>query len=227
MIHARHAHPIRVSIPPEGCRSFEPSKHGPILGSKSNRADELDRFLQSDGFKTWGFVIYRCTYENDSDWYKFMTLLRNKTINNLKAYNGLDLLNEFAPTVLENRQFEGASATSLSLHFREWAANAMYEEQVITPSEGVYVQSARYRFFVMVDQEALKSVLSAPDDIDTAFVRLVHANRTSGASEEADWINVPYHEVEFTGFVHMCNEENWDLLYARSSQMQFLTGASS
>lgn len=32
----------------------------------------------------WGFVIYRCTYESDTDWARFMDLLNTRVRLNLE-----------------------------------------------------------------------------------------------------------------------------------------------
>lgn len=195
------------------------------MGRKSNKADELERLLMSDGFQTWGFVIYRCTYKSDADWAKFMTLLREKTLRNLKGYNGLDLLNQFSPTVFDDPSFEGATAATLRAHFNQWAVTAS-EYEKSQQIKGPCVRSSRYRFFVMVDQEALESVLNCPNDQGSAFVRLVYADcklEAPGQGGEAGLIKVPYDEVEFNGFVDMCNEDNWDLFHARTPHVRPLS----
>ncbi|GKZ83062.1 hypothetical protein AnigIFM56816_007890 [Aspergillus niger] len=141
----------------------EPSKSTPEIESGMNDADELERLLDNDGFKTWGFVIYRCTYQSDSDWEKLMIRVHKRVEEYLQYYNGLDLLARFTSTVLEDRSFESATVASLRNKFNEWAVTAR-------------LKNGRYRFFIMVDQEALDSTLSTPDDdIHGGFVRLVNA----------------------------------------------------
>lgn len=39
----------------------------------------------------------------------------------LEFYCGLDLLNTFAPTVLEDHSFEGATVATLREHFNQWS----------------------------------------------------------------------------------------------------------
>src|SRR5437763_451293 len=118
-------------------------------------------------------MIYRCTYQNDSDWEEFTTRFLSPVPKFLEYYHGLDLLDKFAPTVLEDRSFEGATVAVLRDHFNQWATTALREEQGI--QNGNRGRAGRYQFLVMVDQEALESVLSAPDDVldNTGFVRLV------------------------------------------------------
>jgi hypothetical protein len=57
---------------------LEPSQRTPELPTNHNTADHIERYLQTDGHRTWGFVIYRCTYDDDDDdeWNEFMERLR-------------------------------------------------------------------------------------------------------------------------------------------------------
>jgi hypothetical protein len=82
-----------------------------------NTADQLERLLQKGGFKTWGLVIYRCTYQSNSDWEKSMTRFLYHATEALEFGSGLDLLDSFAPTVLEDRSFDGANTALLRKHF--------------------------------------------------------------------------------------------------------------
>lgn len=43
---------------------------------ENNAADLIERQVQQDGHRTWGFVIYRTTYDNDADWTEFLQRLR-------------------------------------------------------------------------------------------------------------------------------------------------------
>ena len=40
--------------------------------------------LQSNPEAKFGFVIYRCTYNNDADWHRFMELLNEQTKTSLE-----------------------------------------------------------------------------------------------------------------------------------------------
>lgn len=39
----------------------------------------------------------------------------------LEFHNGLDLLDTFTPTVMEDPSFEGAAVATLREHFKQWA----------------------------------------------------------------------------------------------------------
>lgn len=130
----RASHPIKryfhrfptmsASQIPDEDRPVQPSKRDPTIETTSNDADELERLLQKDGFKIWGFVIYRCTYQSDSDWENFMSRFLHPITARLECMNGLDLLDGFAPTVFEDQSFNGADTAFLRKHFQGWAATA-------------------------------------------------------------------------------------------------------
>lgn len=243
------ASPPRSRLPPDDDEEFwgvsQPSKRKPTTETTSNQADNLERLLQADGFDTWGFIIYRCTYQSYADWEKFINLLFDQTISSLKCYNGQDLLDNFAPTVMEDSSFEGATTATLREHFNKWATTAKHQEQNVPPGQEHHTQSGRYRYFLMVDQEALLSVLneSELDFSESAFVRLVDGQwepevldeeeleALGGPPEEFEplegctledvgWMKIPFGESEFTGFVwFQCDTNGWDMFYIRPPEM--------
>jgi hypothetical protein len=97
-------------------------------------------------------------------------------------------------------------------------------------------KSGLYRFFVIVDQEALESVLNSDSDamMQTGFARLVYGdwepevnedgNDLVGLDEELEpeplegctqedvgWMKVPYAELQGIGATAMCNMHDWDM----------------
>jgi hypothetical protein len=152
-----------------------PSPRTPKYSTHNNNADNIERYLQEDDHRTWGFVIYRCTYENDDDWDEFMERLRYQTRDSLEAYNGLDMMDSLSMTVFEDQSvFDGASTTIVREHFKQWAATAPQQEQGTGPA-----LSQRYRYCVQVDAVALKSVIHdapappANDTFDEGFVNVI------------------------------------------------------
>ncbi|KAE8135971.1 hypothetical protein BDV38DRAFT_120778 [Aspergillus pseudotamarii] len=164
-----------MNFPSDNFRPDEPSKRDPTIDAYSSQADQLERLLQQHGFKIRGLVVYRYTYQSDSDWEKSMTRFLYHVTKSLEYYNGLDLLESLAPTVVEDESFNGATTAFLRNHFQEWAATVPQMEQGADYSP--FAASGRYRFFIMVDQEALESVLGIPNphfSVRTGFVRLVN-----------------------------------------------------
>jgi hypothetical protein len=220
------------------------SKRDPTMDTCVNVADQLEALLKQDGFKTWGFVIYRCTYQSDSDWERFMARFLSSVRESLEFYSGLDLLDTFTPTVFEDPSFEGATVATLREHFHRWKKTAMKEEQGV--DEDFIPDSGRYRFFITVDQEAMESVLSAPEGADiykSGFVRIVNAEwkwtdvppEEDSMIEDGDdiddpeefeplegciehdvgWMNIRWRPIGLTGFYKLRNDNDWESFYLR------------
>jgi hypothetical protein len=132
------------------------SRRIPNMPTRLNSADNIERYLQRDGHRKWGFVIYRCTYDSDANWQEFMARLYQQVAKTLQFYNGLDLMESLDLRVFDDPSlFDDASTSAVRDHFTEWAATASYQEQNTGPA-----QSQRYRYCIQVDDEALESVLS-------------------------------------------------------------------
>lgn len=205
--------------------------------------------MQADGFSKWGFVIYRCTYTNGADWEAFMARIYDAVIEYLELYNGLDMLDSFAPTVIEDRAaFEGATTATLREHFvNTWVPSAFPGENPGLDMDVLSgVEAGRYRFFIMIDEESLRSVLDATvDGINrTGFVRLVQAGwgakRPYIVEEEDDkieytpeeceplegctlqdvgWMSVRHDHVEAIGYLDIRMHWDWEDHYSRPPEI--------
>ncbi|GLA07877.1 hypothetical protein AnigIFM60653_009116 [Aspergillus niger] len=115
------------------------------------------------GFQNWGIVIYRCTYESDSDWEEFMSRFLRQVRTSLESYDGLDLLDSFRPTVMDDKtQFSGVTPETVRDHFNAWSTTACEAEQGVPLTDYRWYSTARYGLCIIVDEEALKSVLNIP-----------------------------------------------------------------
>lgn len=156
-------------------RVKNPSKRTPDRDTHFNDADSVERQLAEDGHKIWGWVIYRCTYEDDEEWTEFMHRLRYYIEDTLRFDNALDMLSSLDYQVFDNREtFDRVHPSVVREHFEKWTATAPEQEQGEGKSEGY---SQRYNYCIHVDQEALQSVISgsAPpaDNLGDGFVNLV------------------------------------------------------
>jgi len=132
------------------------------IATHCNTADNIERSLQEDGNRRWGFVIYCCTYSSDADWDLFMACLQREARGALEMYCGLDMLDSLSMTVFADRElFDGASTSVIRQHFKQWAANSPQQEQEqgVESSGPLKTQSQRYRYCIQVDDEALQSVI--------------------------------------------------------------------
>jgi hypothetical protein len=151
-----------------------PSPRNPRISRESSHADLIEEGYQADGHQTWGFVIYRTTYENDADWAEFMRRLRWWTTDAMEVFGGQDVLDRMAWTVFDDAErFDGADTAAVRRHFRAWAETAVQSEQQ-QPDEAADSpplvskgRSPRYRYCIQVDADALVSCVhggpSPPD----------------------------------------------------------------
>lgn len=136
--------------------------------------------MQETGFQCWGIPNYRTTYKSDSDWEEFLRRFLARVRHTLACYDGLDMWDSFRPTVIEDKsRFDGATPALVREAFKEWAATACETEEGVIYERAEWAFTARYRLCVMVDEEALQSVLDIPaeklhDYNDTGFVVLIN-----------------------------------------------------
>ncbi|KAJ5138649.1 uncharacterized protein N7515_003497 [Penicillium bovifimosum] len=160
-------------------RGFEDSKRTPWRRLQENTADLIEGNLETDGFSYWGITMYRTTYKSDADWAKFLDRFMGSVRTELESHDGLDMLDSFRPVVMEDaRRFDGATPDQIRDAFKEWARVACETEHGVPYKHAEKAYSARYRLCIMVDEEALQSVLDIPtEDLEeyntTGFVILI------------------------------------------------------
>ena len=194
------------------------SARNPNLTWENNAADIIERQLQQDHHQSWGFVIYRTTYNSDTDWAEFLRRLRFHMERVFDFYNGRDILEKFVLTVLEDQSaFDRASTDTIRRHFQQWSLTAYPTEQ--QHQKGARIgRSPRYHYAVQVDLEALNSVVRdapAPPAIDTTtkgWVKLIdkswYLGRGEGihthmlhepiegiTQEDVGWMRVRYQDI--------------------------------
>ncbi|RHZ53921.1 uncharacterized protein CDV56_106255 [Aspergillus thermomutatus] len=183
---------------------------------------------------------------------RFNTTLRSQDPAEEDAHcANMHLLKSFAPTVLENQLlFDGASTSVVRGHFKQWVVTACQQEEGIPPKRLEYAQSGRYRFCLMVNEEALQSVLNAPpvERVNgTDFVILVNGMWVPEMMDEAEialyddcpslsddydpvegctlhdvgWMKVFYDGAEIDGWADLCDVQDWQLHYYRPPDIGF------
>ncbi|KAL4761351.1 uncharacterized protein BDW70DRAFT_150214 [Aspergillus foveolatus] len=164
--------------------------------------------MEADGFSRWGFAIYRCTYESGAESNAFMARLYNSVTELLDLDNGLDILDSYAPTVLQDPSFAGATTATLRAHFRKtWTPAAFIDE----------------------NPEVLESVLQAPGDGMnlTGYVRLVYAEwepqdeedklvpLEGSTTKDVGWMNVLYNDAQLIAYLNIQRDWDWEGYYER------------
>jgi hypothetical protein len=90
----------------------------------------LSKVLISSKHDKWGFVIYRCTYEDDQAWDRFQQVFRERKQQALQRSDTPKIADSHEWTFVDDRTaLDGASRPQLRERFNEWAAHAMATEQ--------------------------------------------------------------------------------------------------
>lgn len=190
-----------------------------------NNANNIERYLQQDCHRIWGFVIYRCTYDNDEDWNKFVGHLRHCIRQTLEFYNGLDIMGSFGLTVIDDRSIlDDASTSVVREHFKQWTATAPEQEQGVGIGPGL---SQRYRYCIQVDDAALESII---EDENDGYVNLIqkdwNPHRQGAREPEEDpiedcmlhdigWMMVAFQDVMVDMYYQLRGYNNWYTEYQR------------
>lgn len=172
-------------------RPESPSRRTPNKSKRVNVADMIEQQMQKDNHVIWGFVIYRTTYTNQSDWDEFMVRLRAILEDDFDYCNGRDILGKFALTVMDNKeQFDGASSHDVRRHFQRWTVDNYKIEQPQSQVTGEEALStghySRYCFAVQVDTESLRSIIYEESTPLRPWVKVVKKAWTQDPEREAD-----------------------------------------
>ncbi|KAH0288003.1 hypothetical protein M436DRAFT_81551 [Aureobasidium namibiae CBS 147.97] len=202
-------------------RVRDPSKRTPDRSTYFNDGDNVERQLQQDNHKIWGWVIYRCTYASDDDWNEFMRRLDFWIRKDLANDGGLDMLGSLDHHVFDDKElFDGAHPSVVREHFRTWCITAPQQEQSFPHA----MQSQRYNYCIHVDQVSLDSILAAPapPDYDIShkpgFVDLVCLNTQGGmrpehmdGRDEKDlcWMRIGYTSLMCTWYSRFRGQGSW------------------
>jgi hypothetical protein len=121
----------------------------------------------------WGFVIYRCTYQDDHAWERFKQNIHECTQKFMEMSDAPEaaksLTDSLEWTFVEDRAaLDGASRSQLRERFSEWSVQAIVTEQPRAKAETERNPEPtfgipRYHYPIQVDEEALQSVLAAPE----------------------------------------------------------------
>lgn len=194
-----------------------PSKRTPTRSTEFNDADNIERQMQQDGHRTWGWIIYRCTYADDAQWAAFMERLSYYINATLDFHNGLDLNESLDVQVIEEPELlDGASPATVRQLFRTWAETAPQREQG-RPA----MRSQRYRYCLHVDQAALESVLHGPappeDELGDGYANIIFEGPSSvselGCRADPYCMKISYADLMVTWYNLFRPEGAWETEY--------------
>lgn len=76
---------------------------------------------ETQDFDKWGWVFYRCTYDDDDGWARFKDIINDTSRQGSEYYEYPGILDKMKWTFLEDKErFDRASTATLCSHFLEW-----------------------------------------------------------------------------------------------------------
>lgn len=176
---------------------------------ETTETERINDMLNHYGLQKWGFVIYRCTYEDDNAWDRFMHHLNSsKNAMLIDTYNDEHLARNLDWNVQQDSSLNHATKDQVHDNFRAWVATDARSE-ILTSAEhqlnlkALLHDNPRYKYCIQVDAEAMQSVLDGPpptkpDLHGVGYVNLIRADDSWEAweKEPAEFHNEREPELE-------------------------------
>ncbi|KAK4495337.1 hypothetical protein PRZ48_013668 [Zasmidium cellare] len=96
------------------------SRRRPDQATVFNDCDNIERQMQEDEHKIWGWVIYRSDYSSEEDWQEFLRRFRNGIEDSLGFCGGLDMLPSLDYHVFEDRDNGLTKNLSRAFLYETW-----------------------------------------------------------------------------------------------------------
>ncbi len=188
--------------------------------------------LKASGDAKWGSVIYRCAYKPELNhcWEKLKRLVQEHSRQEIAESDTPEIADSLDWIFVEDPGLEGATLDDLKKRFRSWALAEI--PHLRTPSTPLYSRGVRYRYFIQVDEDSLRSMESEHYPTNTlwelgqsgAHVVLVRAwqdslppgeatNEFGDAVDAEDCIIIQPDMLEPLFFVEMDNDDLWYVIY--------------
>lgn len=152
--------------------------------ARASDAVKINTRLAEASHKIWGFVIYRCTYEDEVAWTRFKQIADERALSDLEESEAPQLLQSLSLKYFDDKEkHDGASKDQVREHFIQWcasdAAKAEHGDAGLENDTMLY-SSPRYSYCVHVDAGSLASVINGPqppilDDRGVGWVNLIDA----------------------------------------------------
>ncbi|KAL6365616.1 hypothetical protein LRP88_01616 [Fusarium phalaenopsidis] len=135
-----------------------PQVNGPML--KNQPLSTIIRNMQEDGFRTWGFVVYRCACASDSQWASYLEFLKEAVREYLQFVELETLLwKHLEWTIIEDPpDLDGASKQHVREKFSDWAAARSVERDGPGADDPWLRNRPRFKYCIYVDQRCLDTV---------------------------------------------------------------------
>ena len=163
--------------------------------SETVETERINDMLKYYGVRKWGFIVYRCTYDDDSAWDRFMHHLNaRKDASLIDTYDDELLAQSLDWNVQQDPSLDHATTDQVRGRFKAWVATNARAEMPISPDQqhklqGLLYENPRYKYCIRVDAEAMKSVLDGPPPAEPdlraiSYVHLIRADQAWDVWEE-------------------------------------------
>lgn len=205
-------------------------------------AAQVRKMLVDNRHRRWGFVVYRCTYEDDAAWTRFKELVAERARTSLAGSQAPELLQNLDIRYFDDRTaFEGASKDDARAHFVRWCASDEAKAEQFDPGDPalavittMHLSSPRYSYFAHVDTAALESIVG-PDVVDEGdYVNIVDSQwylpGPDDEGESADegeepvegcrmydvgWMKMSSGSLHLSAYAFLENADLWSSAYTR------------
>ncbi|KLJ12566.1 hypothetical protein EMPG_12394 [Blastomyces silverae] len=169
---------------------------GALWDDESQPVVAIEESLKDDKLKkdkTWGFVVYRCTYSDDDAWEEMLDLICSHMEGYLMMEGGEEFWDRHELIVVDDRtQLDGASSHVVRDHFNRFVQNEMDKLPKLPESEREeeellrkkIASATRYNFCLFVDDISLESMKHMPEPVIKLLCR--------------EWGPLPVQEGEYT-----------------------------
>jgi hypothetical protein len=155
--------------------------------SETTETERINDMLKYYHLQKWGFIIYRCTYDDDSAWDRFMHHLNAcKDAALIDTYDDEYLALNLDWNVQQDPSLDNATIDQVRNKFRAWVAtdartelptSADYQDKI----HGLLLEYPRYKYCIHVDAESMQSVLDGPSPTEpdlhgVSYVNLIRAD---------------------------------------------------
>ena len=155
--------------------------------SRTSEPERINHLNQFYGLKKWGWVIYRCTYGDDSAWQRFIDRFNDHLAQVLREYYHMDpeFFASYECSVEEDPSgLDGATKDEVRRRFRMLRDALIATETPVDLDDfkrhALLRENPRFNYCIHVDKNALESVLQQPSNYVEGtipgYVNLVRAD---------------------------------------------------
>lgn len=187
---------------------------GTLYTLETSEIERISHLLEHHGLSKWGFVIYRCTYEDDSAWARFMERMNDHRATFLTWKYEVEDPDDDVPRDVAKRldwrvqedpaTLKGASKDEVRRRFRQLVTTSLKPEESgeATVTIAAKSENPRWNFCVHVDKASLDSILQDSLNWKHRYVNLIRADDS--------WDNLDYDHFDWSSYTPLEEDDEHD-----------------